>query len=113
MKKELFSVKHTMRHLLNTRIFYMQLSLLKRIVVLEVPLEVCGLGSLRTTLLFATSHISATLGNVKPPQYDFRRNFTSYSTPTLVIMPTYIAICHFSVENLHGTKSLVCSSFVL
>ena len=42
---------------------------------LEVPPDVCGLGSLRTTSLFATSHMSATLGNVKPPQYDFRRKF--------------------------------------
>ena len=64
----MFSLKHTMRHLLNTRNFYMQLSLLKMIVV-SLPLKFLrkfGLGSLRTTSLFATAHISATLGNVTP-----------------------------------------------
>ena len=116
MKKKLFSLKHVMRHLLNTRIFLYAVMSTENsscLPALEVPSKVCGLGSLRTTSLFATSHISATLGNAKPSQYDFRKNFTSNSTPTLVIIPTYIAIGHFSVENLHSTKSLVCSSFVL
>ena len=35
------------------------------VLALKVSSEVCGLGSLRTTSLFATAHISATLKNVK------------------------------------------------
>ena len=51
---------------------------------LAVSPELCGQGSLRTTSLFATSHISATLGKVKPPHSDLLRNFTSYSSSTSV-----------------------------
>ena len=67
-KKKLFSLKHAMKHLLSTKNFLYAVKSTKNdscFPALEVPSEVCGLGSLRTTSLFSTSHISATLGNVK------------------------------------------------